>query len=163
MTIYQDAVTLAVTSGKWQKHPNRKRKEQEIRMVTDLGLIWESDEPEQNVPINACVGHDRKTDQYFVFMTTDTGRTTRQIINTYELCPEIEEDFRPMKDFWKLEDFKNAKYNYITYYIVMKLVGYLYFQVYKNLDEGKAYVGKSLSVIVKNYKKTRPKSVGSVK
>ena len=41
----------------------------------------------------------------------------------------------------------------------MTLVGYLYFQVYKNLEEGKAYVGKSLPVGVKNYKETRPKSV----
>ena len=58
----------------------------------------------------------------FVFMTTDTGRTARQIINTYELRPETEEDFRQMKDFWKLEDFKSTKYNYITYHIVMTLV-----------------------------------------
>lgn len=36
---------------------------------------------------------------------------------------------------------------------------YLYFQVYKNLDEGKAYTGKSLPIVVKNYKETRPKSV----
>ena len=64
-----------------------------------------------------------------------------------------------MKDFWKLEDFKSTKYNYITYHIVMTLVGYLYFQIYKNLDEGKKYSGKSLPVIVKNYKETRPKSV----
>ena len=112
-----------------------------------------------DVPINACVVHDRKTDKYFVFMTTDTGRTARQIINTYELRPEIEEDFRQMKDFWKLEDFKSTKYNYITYHIVMTLVGYLYFQIYKNLDEGKKYSGKSLPVVVKNYKETRPKSV----
>ena len=159
MTIYQDAVMLAITSGKWQKHPNRKRKEQEIQLVTNLGSLWESDEPEQDVPINACVVHDRKTDQYFVFMTTDISRTARQIINTYELRPEIEEDFRQMKDFGKLEDFKSTKYNYITYHIVMTLVGYLYFQVYKNLNEGKAYVGKSLPVVVKNYKETRPKSV----
>lgn len=41
----------------------------------------------------------------------------------------------------------------------MTLMGYLYFQVYKNLDEGKAYVGKCLLVVVKNYKETRPKSV----
>ncbi len=88
-----------------------------------------------------------------------TGRTARQIINTYELRPEIEEDFRQMKDFWKLEDFKSTKYNYITYHIVMTLVGYLYFQIYKNLDEGKKYAGKSLPVVVKNYKETRPKSV----
>ena len=88
-----------------------------------------------------------------------TGRTARQIINTYELRPEIEEDFRQMKDFWKLEDFKSTKYNYITYHIVMTLVGCLYFQIYKNLDEGKKYAGKSLPVVVKNYKETRPKSV----
>ena len=92
-------------------------------------------------------------------MTTDTGKTARQIINTYELRPEIEEDFRQMKNFWKLEDFKSTKYNYITYHIVMTLVGYLYFQIYKNLDEGKTYSGKSLPVVVKNYKETRPKSV----
>lgn len=159
MSIYQDAVNLAITSGKWQKHPNRKRKEQEIQLVTDLGPLWESDKPQEDVPINACVVHDKKMDKYFVFMTTDTGRTARQIINTYELRPEIEEDFRQMKDFWKLEDFKSTKYNYITYHIVMTLVGYLYFQIYKNLDEGKACAGKSLPVVVKNYKETRPKSV----
>ena len=157
MAVYQDAVKLAATSGKWQKHP--KRKDQEIQLVTDLGPLWESGEPEKDVPIHACVVHDKKTDKYFVFMTTDTGRTARQIINTYELRPEIEEDFRQMKDFWKLEDFKSTKYNYITYHIVMTLVGYLYFQVYKNLEEGKDYVGKSLPVVVKNYKETRPKSV----
>ena len=159
MTVYQDAVKLAIASGKWQKHPNRKRKEQEIQLVTDLGSLWESDEPEKDVPINACVVHDKKTDKYFVFMTTDTSRTARQIINTYELRPEIEEDFRQMKDFWKLEDFKSTKYNYITYHIVMTLVGYLYFQVYKNLDEGRTYAGKSLPVVVKNYKDTKSKSV----
>lgn len=159
MILYQDAVKLATTSGKWQKHPNRKRKGQEIQLVTDLGPLWESDEPEKDVPINACVVHDKKTENYFVFMTTDTGRTARQIINTYELRPEIEEDFRQMKDFWKLEDFKSTKYNYITYHIIMTLVGYLYFQIYKNLDEGKRYSGKSLPIVVKNYKETRPKSV----
>ncbi len=159
MTAYQDAVRLATASGKWQEHPNRRRKDQEIQLVTDLGPLWESDEPEKDVPINACVVHDKKTDKYFVFMTTDTGRTAQQIINTYELRPEIEEDFRQMKDFWKLEDFKSTKYNYITYHIVMTLVGYLYFQIYKNLDEGKKYSGKSLPVVVKNYKETRPKSV----
>ncbi len=92
-------------------------------------------------------------------MTTDTNRTARQIINTYELRPEIEEDFRQMKDFWKLEDFKSTKYNYITYHIIMTLIGYLYFQLYKNLEEGRACVGKSLPVVAKNYKERRPKSV----
>lgn len=60
MAIYQDAVNLAVSVGKWQKHPNRKRKDQEIQLVTDLGPLWESDKPQEDVPINACVVHDKK-------------------------------------------------------------------------------------------------------
>lgn len=127
MVIFQDAVKLAISAGKWKKHPNRKRKDQEIQLVTDLGPLWESGNPEEDVPVNACVVHDKKTDKFFVFMTTDTSKTARQIINTYELRPEIEEDFRQMKDLWKLEDFKSTKYNYITCHIVMTLVGYLYF------------------------------------
>lgn len=135
MIIFEDAVNLAKKAGKWQKHPNKKRKDQEIQLVTDLGPLWQSDKPEQDVPVNACVVHDKKTEDYFVFMTTDTERTARQIINTYELRPEIEEDFRQMKDFWKLTDFKSTQYNYITYHIVMTLIGYLYFQLYKNMEE----------------------------
>lgn len=38
-------------------------------------------------------------------------------------------------------------------------MGYLYFPIYKRLDEGKRYSGKSLPVVVKNYKETRPKAV----
>lgn len=159
MIIFEDAVNLAKKAGKWQKHPNKKRKDQEIQLVTGLGPLWQSDKPEQDVPVNACVVHDKKTEDYFVFMTTDTERTARQIINTYELRPEIEEDFRQMKDFWKLTDFKSTQYNYITYHIVMTLTGYLYFQLYKNMEEGRAFIGKSLPVVIKNYKETRPKSV----
>lgn len=80
-------------------------------------------------------------------------------IQTYELRPEIEEDFRQMKDFWKLSDFKSAKYNYITFHIVMTLIGYLYFQILKNLEEGQAYTRKSLPVVAKNYKGTKPSAV----
>lgn len=159
MTLFQDAVRLAVANGKWQKHPNRKRKTQKIQLVTDLGPLWESSHPQEDVPVNACVVYDTKTNKYFVFMTTDTSKTARQIVSTYELRPEIEEDFRQMKDFWKLEDFKSTRYNYIAYHIVMTLTGYLYFQIYKNMEEGKPYVGRSLPVVAKNYKETRPKEV----
>lgn len=38
----------------------------------------------------------------------------------------------------------------------MTLIGYLYFQAYKNLDEGKAYIGKSLPVAAKTTKKPAP-------
>ncbi len=66
-----------------------------------------------------------------------------------------------MKDFWKLSGFKSTKYNYITFHIVMimALTGYLFFQIYKNLEEGQAYTGKSLPAVAKNYKETKPKEI----
>ena len=159
MHIFKDAVSIAVSTGKWQKHPNKKRKDQKIQLITDLGPLWESSTPENDVPINACVVHDTKEDKFLVFMTTDTTKNARQIIKTYELRPEIEEDFRQMKDFWELSDFKSTKYNYITFHIIMTLIGYLFFQVYKNLEEGQAYAGRSLPVAAKNYKETKPKEI----
>jgi len=159
MDIFKDAVSLAVSSGKWQKHPNKKRKDQEIQLVKSLGPSWASAMPENDVPVNACVVHDKKTGKFFVFMTTDTTKTARQIIQTYELRPEIEEDFRQMKDFWELSGFKSTKYNYITFHIIMTLTSYLFFQIYKNLEEGQVYTGKSLPVVAKNYKETKPQEV----
>lgn len=164
MIIYQDAVEIALSAGKWSRHPNKKRKTQEIQLEEDLGALWESEttsggSTEGDVPINACVVRDTKTEEFFVFMTTDLTKSARQIIQTYELRPEIEEDFRQMKDFWKLEDFKSTKYNFVTFHIVMTLIGYLFFQAYKNMEEGSCYIGKSLPVVLKNHKENKPKSV----
>jgi hypothetical protein len=159
MTIYEEAVKIAVLENKWQKHPNKKRKAQEIHLVKHLGLMWQSDKSSSDVDLCACVVHDKKDDEYYVFLTTDTNKTAKQIINIYELRPEIEEDYRQIKDFWKLEDFKSTKYNFITFHIVMTLIGYMYFQVFKNMQEGSKYSGKSLPVAIKNYKEDKQKSV----
>ncbi len=64
-----------------------------------------------------------------------------------------------MKDFWELSGFKSTKYNYITFHIIMTLIGYLFFQIYKNLEEGQAYTGRSLPVAAKNYKEIKLKEV----
>lgn len=159
MTIYEEAVKIAVSENKWQKHPNKKRKTQQIHLVKNLGMMWESNTPDNDVDLCGCVVHDKKDNEYYVFLTTDTSKTVKQIISTYELRPEIEEDYRQIKDFWKLEDFKSTKYNFITFHIVMTLIGYMYFQLFKNLEEGNKYSGKSLPVVLKNYKEDRQKSV----
>lgn len=159
MTIYEQAVMIANAEGKWSPHPNKKRKTQEIQLVKELGTFWLSENPKDDVELCACVVHDTKDNEYYVFMTTDTTKTAKQIINTYELRPEIEEDYRQIKDFWKLEDFKSTKFNFIAFHIVMVLIGYMYFQLYKNLDEGRKFSKKSLPVILKNYKEDKPKSV----
>ena len=72
--MFKDTVSLAVSIGKWQKYPNKKRKNQEIQLVKSLGPLWASGTPEKDVPVNACVVHDKKSDKYFVFMTTDTTK-----------------------------------------------------------------------------------------
>lgn len=159
MIIYEEAVKIAISEDKWEKHPNKKRKTQKIQLVKNLGMSWNSDTPDNDVDLCACVVKDEKDGNYYVFLTTDTGKTAKQIITTYELRPEIEEDYRQIKDFWKLEDFKSTKYNFIAFHIVMTLIGYMYFQLFKNMEEGSKYSGKSLPVIIKNYKEDRQKSV----
>jgi hypothetical protein len=159
MTIYKEAVKIAISENKWVKHPNKKRKTQEIQLVTDLGMMWVSENPEYDVNLCVCVVHDTKDEEYYVFLTTDISKTAKQIITTYELRPEIEEGFRQIKDFWKLEDFKSTKYNFITFHIVTTLIGYMYFQLFKNMEEGSKFLGKSLPVVIKNYKEDTQKYV----
>jgi len=159
MIIHTEAVNLATSSGKWTKHPNKKRKNQKIQLVKALGGMWESASPEEDVDVCACVVWDEKDSEYYVFLTTDTKKTAKQIITTYELRPEIEEDYRQMKDFWKLEDFKSTQYNFIAFHIVMTLMGYLFYQIYKATEEGTQFSGKSLPVLVKNYTVDKPKSI----
>jgi len=139
--------------------PEQKRKRQEIAFVESLGSYWRSAKPEDDVQINGCVVHDTKMDEYFVIVTTDLGKTAKQIIKTYELRSEIEEDYRQIKDFWKIEDFKSTKYNFIAFHIVMVLIGYLFFQLYRDMEEGKRCEGKSLPVAAKKYVEEGPKSV----
>ena len=110
-----------------------------------------SGQVQEDVELNAGVVYDTKKEKYYVFVTTDLTVTGRQIIKTYELRPEIEEDFRQLKDFWKLEGFKSTKYNHIIFHIVMLMIGYLYYQLYKNTEEGSKYANKALPVILKKY------------
>ncbi|SHH71706.1 hypothetical protein SAMN02745135_02375, partial [Caloranaerobacter azorensis DSM 13643] len=64
-----------------------------------------------------------------------------------------------IKEFWKLEDFKSTKYNFIVFHIVMLLIGYMYFQIYKNTEEGQKYAKKSLPVAIKKYVCKKEKKV----
>lgn len=151
MESYKIAVDEAIYNNNWKPHPNKKRKNQYITLVRDLGEHWISNNPENDVPINGCVLWDKKDEEYHVFITTDTDRKANEIIMTYELRPEIEEDYRQLKDFWKIEDFKSTKINVILFHIVCVLFGYLFFQLYTLLPEGAELLHKSLPVILKNY------------
>ena len=142
---------MAIKKNKWEDHPNKKRPHQKIALVENIGWAWQSENPDEDVPLNACVVVDMKTDNFFVFVTTDTTKSARMIVKTYELRPEIEEDFRQLKDFWNIEDFKSTKFNVIGFHIMCILFGYLFFQLYTMLPEGSKFAAKSLPVVLKNY------------
>lgn len=154
MQAYNIAVQIAKEENSWIKHPITRFTTQRISKITNLSPYWGDynlDPSIPNVDINACVVWDTETDQYFVFITTDTTKSAADILKIYNLRPEIEEDYRQLKEFWKLEDFKSTKLNVIAFHIVSVLFGYLFFQIYTMLPEGKDYQGKSLPVVLKNY------------
>lgn len=150
MVAFEEAVFCAKEQNDWIPHPSRKN--QFITAVSDLGVHWTSDHKYTDVPINTCVVWDKEANSYFVFATTNIDATASEIIKIYEMRTEIEEDFRQLKDFWKLEDFKSTKYNVISFHIICVLLGYLFYQLYINSEQGQKYLGKSLPVLLKKQK-----------
>lgn len=171
MEIYINAVEAAKQNDNWTKHPNNKRKGQEITLITDMEGAWLSTNDKSKKPenlnldykINCCVIRFDKeknkkvlnddeiisTDDEFAYaciMTNDVSLSCNEIIRYYEMRPEIEEDFRQLKDFWGLNNYKSTKYHIISFVILISLLGYNFYQVYKESDEGKNYIGKSLIV-----------------
>lgn len=150
MQSYDIATKVARRENKWNKHPFRDN--QYITLVDNLKDFWRSDDISKDVDINACVLWDKNIDKYFAFITTDTTKSAKDIILTYELRPEIEEDYRQLKDFWRLEDFKSTKEHFIVFHIICTLLGYLFYQLFIIFhDENEKYIGKSFPVLLKNY------------
>lgn len=150
MEAYDMAVSIAKHENKWIAHPHRKS--QSISFVSNLKDHWRSSNSRDDVDFNACVVRFDETNSYAVFISANLSISAKQIVSTYELRPEIEEDFRQIKDFWNLEDFKSTKENFINFHIVFTLIGYLFFQLYKLFDkDGEQYIGKSLPCVLKNY------------
>ena len=171
MEIHTVAVTEAVSKKEWKKHPNPKRKGQDITLVKNLEMFWleekDKDKKPENIhleySINATViRFEKKLNQgiltdaeilqedekyaYAVILTTHPTRSAKEIIKLYELRPEIEEDFRQLKDFWGLTEYRSTQYHIISFVIMVSLLGYNLYQLYKESEEGKNYIGKSFIV-----------------
>lgn len=179
MTIYQNAVKEAIKRNKWKKHPNAKRKEQEIAIVEDLKGIWvpkkdRTKKPgkakSEEISFNACViriskrelknkkiaealkkdnNMDDENYVYIVILSTDRKMSDSEIVRNYEQRPEIEEDFRQIKDQWDLSTFTSTKYKYIMCHICMVLLGYNIFSMYKGTEEGEEYRNRNMKSIEK--------------
>lgn len=150
MSEYLQAISIADTSDDWVPHPSRTD-----QMICYAGIVdnsWSYPLTEEIFTLNAVVVWDINTQHKAVFTTTDMDKSGEEIISMYELRTEIEEDFRQLKDFWKLESFKSTKLNVISFHLICTLFGYLFYQLYINSKDGEDFLGKSLPVALKNYK-----------
>lgn len=152
MDIYKQAVEIANEKNKWNPHPTRES--QEICLVKDLEMFWTGEDDE--VKINACVAREEKGPgyyKYYVFMTTNMGLSAKQIIMYYQDRPEIEEDYNQLKNDWGIKEFQSTKYVEIIFHIVMTLLGYNLYQIFKNTEKGIKFGQKTLkSAIVEDEK-----------
>lgn len=92
---------------------------------------------------------------YIVIVSTNTNLKASEIIRYYELRPEIEEDFRQLKDIWKMCTFTSTKYTMIMCQIVMTMLAYNLFNIYKNTEAGSKYINKSMRKIANEEKRDK--------
>ena len=91
MYAYEMAVSTAKIQNNWEQ--NSIRTKQKIALVNDLKRFWESDNPKNDIPINSAISWEPEYYNYFVFITTYTTVSAKQIIRIYKLKSEIEEDY----------------------------------------------------------------------
>jgi hypothetical protein len=136
-------------SGEWEKHPTREK--QEIKFIEHADYMWE----ECSVPLIGCVvrelnkGKDgsggRADYEHWVFVTTRLSLKGKQIIQTYELRPEIEEDHRQWKiGQWDMSKFTSTSMVQIVYHIIIVLLAYNLMKIYSNTQAGQKFAQKTL-------------------
>lgn len=143
MLLFKAAVVQAnAHPGSWEAHPSRKG--QEIQRVTGVMSLWQG----LGVPLNVVVVRfrDKKTREwdYLGFATTDVSLSARQIIQTYQLRTEIEEDYRQLKSAsWQIGRFMTTRLVQIVWHVCLTLIAYNLFQVFANTRAGRAFAGKT--------------------
>ena len=158
MEIYKEAVALACKTpiNKWKNHPTRKK--QKIATVEELGNMWVYDK-ENDVDLTAAVVYDEKKDKYYVFVTSDITKKAKSIINTYQLRPEIEEDYRQKKVYWNLEKFTSKKYNTIAFHIFLTTLGFLFYQLFTRTKIGEKYFGKTIQTAFRIFDRDKSREI----
>ena len=110
---------------------------------------------ECNVPLIGCVVRELKKGkdgsggrgdyEHWVFVTTRLSLSGKQIIQTYELRPEIEEDHRQWKDGpWDMSKFTSTSMVQIVYHVICVLLSYNLMKLYSNTQSGQVYAQQTL-------------------
>jgi hypothetical protein len=128
--------------GNWREHPTRKH--QQIQWVCGLSGLW----AELGVPMNVCVVSktDPKTGEidYFCFASTDLSLSAKQLIELYQIRPEIEEGYRQLKsESWPIDGFHATRQVPILWHVILTLLAYNLFQVYANTALGRQSAQKT--------------------
>lgn len=151
MKAYECALTSAYheTSGPWEKHPTREK--QWIKKVEYVNWQWDT----CTVAMHGCVvrelekGRDgsggREDYKHWVFGSTRLHLTGKQIIQTYELRPEIEEDHRQWKQgTWDIDKFTSTRLIQVLYHVICVLLAYNLCEIYSNTQAGEEFAQKTL-------------------
>lgn len=151
MKAYECALTSAyhADSDPWEKHPTREN--QEIKKVVHVEWMWDT----CDVVMHGCVvreleeGRDgsggREDYEHWVFGTTRLHLTGKQIIQTYEVRPEIEEDHRQWKEgTWDIAKFTSTRLIQVLYHVICVLLSYNLCEIYSNTQAGEEYAQKTL-------------------
>jgi hypothetical protein len=144
MLAYRLAVARAVSRPKrWEPHPTRPK--QQIQAVGDVAEVWES----CTVPLQTVVVRERERREpdgyrYWVFVSTRLSLSGRDLIKTYQLRPEIEEDYRQLKSRqWLMDEFTSTNGAQILFHVLIVLIAYNLFHVFTRTAGGREFAGKT--------------------
>lgn len=150
MHLMKDAVAFADMLRSEAKHrgqsiwtPHPFREEEHIVLLKDLKESWD----DCHVQINgALVRYKNKEGEleYVLFVCTDLKLTAVQILRTYQLRVEIEEDNRQLKRSWEILGFTSTSLVYILFHIVLTLAAYTLFVYYNGTREGRQFSKRTI-------------------
>lgn len=107
---------VKVLGGEWASKENVYKKiEKENKEDVDLiGCVIRIKKESKN-KTEEEITKEKGEYKYIVLISSDTTLTASNIVINYETRPEIEEDFRQLKNIWGLQNFKSTKYLFIVF------------------------------------------------
>lgn len=92
---------------------------------------------------------------YIIIASTNTELSPQSMIRYYEMRPEIEEDFRQLKDIWGICTITSTKYKFVMCHLSVCILAYNLFVMFKSTDKGKKYINKTIKTITKEEQRDR--------
>ena len=111
--------------------------------MRDLKAAWQGCE----VELNGALVRWQKPDgsfEYLLFICSNLKLTAAQILLTYQLRVEIEEDNKQVKCSWEGTLFSTTNLIYIVFHLLITLAAYSLFVYYNGTKAGKRFSQKTI-------------------